>query len=143
MVAGTKLDVERLEGLKPAQQSKQATEEARVTGSKKQAVPPELLEEVFELNEQLEEFRNRKPGTEIGRKELEAARQGFQGKLDGITGELKHCWRDWDALIAREINGEESPHEERRRLLNAMLEILTRRRYVSNLVGEVSAVLNG
>ena len=40
----------RLEGVKSGQQSKQATELARATGSKRQTVPPELLEEVFELN---------------------------------------------------------------------------------------------
>ncbi len=43
------------------EQSKQATEKARATGElKKQVVPPDLLEEVFELNMQLEELRMQK-----------------------------------------------------------------------------------
>src|SRR5579864_8124524 len=54
----------RLEGVELEEQSKSATEKARVTGEvKKQIVPPDLLEEVFELNMQLEELRmNKKAG---------------------------------------------------------------------------------
>src|ERR1700733_9182966 len=41
----------KLEGVELEEQSKAATEVARATGEqKKQVVPPELLEEVFELN---------------------------------------------------------------------------------------------
>ncbi len=47
-----------LEGVELEEQSKSATEQARATGeTKKQIVPPDLLEEVFELNMQLEELR--------------------------------------------------------------------------------------
>src|SRR5580658_5627006 len=50
-----------LEGVELEEQSKSATEQARVTGAlKKQIVPPDLLEEVFELNMQLEELRAHK-----------------------------------------------------------------------------------
>ena len=54
----------RLEGVELEEQSKAATEQARATGeAKKQIVPPDLLEEVFELNMQLEELRvNKKMG---------------------------------------------------------------------------------
>src|ERR1700687_3667656 len=53
-----------LEGVVLEEQSKSATEQARTTGEiKKQIVPPDLLEEVFELNMQLEELRmNKKLG---------------------------------------------------------------------------------
>ena len=45
-----------LEGVELEEQSKSATEKARAAGEvKKQIVPPDLLEEVFELNMQLEE----------------------------------------------------------------------------------------
>ncbi len=48
----------KLEGIELEEQSKSATEQARATGEvKKQIVPPDLLEEVFELNMQLEELR--------------------------------------------------------------------------------------
>ena len=54
----------RLQGVQLEEQSQAATEEARRTGkTKKQVVPPDLLEEVFELNMQLEELRmNKKMG---------------------------------------------------------------------------------
>src|SRR5205823_2785023 len=47
----------RLEGIELEEQSKTATEKARNTGElKKQVVPPELLEEVFNLNMELQEL---------------------------------------------------------------------------------------
>src|SRR5246127_3478651 len=54
----------KLEGVELEEESKAATDAARATGEqKKQVVPPELLEEVFELNMQLEEARmNKKTG---------------------------------------------------------------------------------
>src|SRR3954463_8768990 len=54
----------KLEGVDLEEQSKSAIEKARQSGEqKKQVVPPELLEEVFELNMQLEEARaNKKMG---------------------------------------------------------------------------------
>src|SRR5277367_5200443 len=70
----------KLEGVELEEQSKTATEQARSTGEiKKQIVPPDLLEEVFDLNSQLEELRAQKkmgeddPGLieEIGRQKLE------------------------------------------------------------------------
>src|SRR6185437_5469543 len=46
----------KLEGVELEEQSKAATDAARATGAeKKQIVTPELLEEVFELNMQLQE----------------------------------------------------------------------------------------
>ena len=70
----------KLEGVELEEQSKTATEQARSTGQvKKQIVPPDLLEEVFDLNIQLEELRIQKkigeddPALieEIGRQKLE------------------------------------------------------------------------
>src|ERR1700761_4324981 len=47
-----------LQGVELEEQSKAATDAARASGvEKKQVVPPELLEEVFELNMQLQEMR--------------------------------------------------------------------------------------
>src|SRR5690349_368978 len=55
----------KLEGVQLEGQSKAATDAARQTGEKRQIVPPDLLEEVFELNMQLEELRaNKKVGEE-------------------------------------------------------------------------------
>ena len=92
----------RLEGVELEEQSKAATEKARATGEiKKQVVPPDLLEEVFELNMQLEELRAQKklgeddPALieEIGKQKLE-----LEEKYESLSEELKKYWDDWDRL---------------------------------------------
>jgi len=92
----------RLEGVELEEQSKTATEKARVSGEiKKQVVPPDLLEEVFELNMQLEELRAQKklgeddPALieEIGKQKLE-----LEEKYEALSEELKRYWKEWDAL---------------------------------------------
>src|ERR1700716_2604417 len=91
----------RLEGVELEEQSKSATEQARASGeAKKQIVPPDLLEEVFELNMQLEALRMQKkmgeddPALleEIGKQKLE-----LEEKHDGLLQELQNYWKSWDA----------------------------------------------
>ena len=48
-------------------------------------VPPELLEEVFELNMALEEMRS---GDDSARPQLEAAEKNFSGMLAGVDQDL-------------------------------------------------------
>ncbi len=135
----------RLEGVKVGEQSKLATEEARTRGQqKKQAVPPALLEEVFELNLLLEGFRASKrmghPNANLAC-ELEEARGNLGAKLDGLTGELEECWREWDALITRAEQSEEVTDEEHQRICGKMLDVLNRRTYFSNVVRDVNEAL--
>src|SRR6202521_3297413 len=89
-----------LEGVELEEQSKSATEQARASGEiKKQVVPPDLLEEVFELNMQLEELRmHKKMGEddpalieEVGKQKRE-----LEGKHASLLDELKSYWTDWD-----------------------------------------------
>src|ERR1700689_1182459 len=96
----------KLEGVELEEQSKSATEQARSSGQmKKQIVPPDLLEEVFEFNMQLEELRMQKkmgeddPALieEIGRQKLK-----LEEKHEMLLQELHGYWKDWDALIERE-----------------------------------------
>jgi len=84
-------------------------------------VPPELLEEVFELNETLEEMRG---GDESARPQLEEARQNFTGMLDDVDRQLEDLFRAWDA------NNDRAGLEKIRGALN-------RRKYIQNLVNEV------
>src|SRR5271155_6087079 len=86
----------RLEGIELEEQSQQATEKARATGElKKQVVPPDLLEEVFELNMQLEELRLQK---KIGEddpallEEIGEAKVSLEEKYDLLLHELKTEW---------------------------------------------------
>src|SRR5437660_10327600 len=75
----------KLEGVELEEQSKAATDEARATGEqKKQVVPPELLEEVFELNMHLQEMRAAKAMGEEEpelRRDLMTAKDAFDEKM--------------------------------------------------------------
>jgi molecular chaperone HscB len=130
-----------LEGVVLEEQSKSATEQARVTGElKKQIVPPDLLEEVFELNMQLEELRtNKKMGeddpdliAEIGEQKL-----SLEAKHEALLQELQSNWKTWDSLVDR---GNAST-EEREQAARKMVDVLNRRNYIRNLVRDVTAVL--
>jgi molecular chaperone HscB len=132
----------RLEGVKSGEQSKEATERARTSGTaKKQLVPPDLLEEVFEISMQLEELRaNRTLGEEDGRlvEEVRGARDRMEEKLKQVSAQLRACWDAWDELAARAPSV--SP-DERRATCQKMLEVLNRRKYIANLLREISAAL--
>lgn len=90
-------------------------------------VPPELLEEVFELNMALEELRG---GDESARQSLEPARNKFTGMRDAIDRELAEKFREYDGSRARGV-------------LEQIRGILNRRRYIRNLVNEVEKELSG
>ena len=134
-----------LEGVELEEQYKSATDQARATGeTKKQIVPPDLLEEVFELNMQLEELRMQKkmgeddPALieEIGKQKLE-----LEGKQESLLHELQRCWQVWDGMIQREQNGQPVSDEERRQERDKMVDVLNRRNYIRNLVRDVSEAL--
>jgi molecular chaperone HscB len=134
-----------LEGVELEEQSKSATEQARSSGEvKKQIVPPDLLEEVFELNMQLEELRAQKkmgeddPALieEIGQQKFE-----LEEKQDALLRDLQNQWKEWDGMIQREHNGQPVSEEERKQLRDKMVDVLNRRNYIRNLVRDVSEVL--
>lgn len=128
------------EGVELDEQSKQATEKARSTGIlKKQGVPSDMLEEVFELNMQLEEARMNRQAGEHDRAlndELQATKLHLEQKYDALMDELKGCWNEWDEMIDRG-----GPDEERTVLCQKMTDVLNRRSYVRNLVRDVNEVL--
>jgi molecular chaperone HscB len=135
----------QLEGVELEEQSKSATEQARSTGQlKKQIVPPDLLEEVFELNLQLEELRMQKkmgeddPALieEIGRQKLE-----LEEKHEALLDELQAHWKSWDRLIGSEQAGEVVSEDERRQARDKMVDLLNRRNYIRNLVRDVTEAL--
>lgn len=130
----------KLEGVQLEEQSKAATEAARMSGQeKKQVVPPELLEEVFELNMQLQELRATKQMGEVDPEtveQLRAAKIGFEGKLNELQRELKTYWDEWDSALTR--NGADG---DRARVRDKMVNLLNRRSYVRNLVRDVDEAL--
>ena len=134
----------QLEGVQLEEQSKAATDRARQTGEeKKQVVPPEMLEEVFDLNMQLQELRM---GKQMGERDeevvqsLEQASRNFQQRLDSMTDELNQYWSEWDALIDAH-SGELPPDDERAPVRQKMIDLLNRRSYIKNLVRDVNVAL--
>ncbi len=115
----------------------------RKEGQTKQQAPPELLEEVFELNESLEELRAARLSGDAAEsaalgKRLEAAGRNFQAKLAEVDAELAAAFREWDAALDRSAG-----EDERARLMARMNEILNRRSYIRNLVAGVTHELDG
>ena len=131
----------KLEGLDTEEQSRTATDAARASGEqKKQIVPPDLLEEVFELNMQLEEARmNKKMGEEDAQllRDLQQTKTMLEDKFQSLLDELKEHWDVWDALVTRGLIGD----TDRKTALGNMVDVLNRRSYIRNLVRDVNEVL--
>ena len=81
-------------------------------------VPPELLEEVFEVNMALEELRD---GDEDARAQLQSARHRFESMRDQIDAAMLTQYAEWD-----------STHE--RAKLDEIRGQLNRRKYITNLI---------
>src|SRR5271168_2614415 len=77
-------------------------ENMRKEGEHKQQAPPELLEEVFELNESLDELREaRQDGADLAalKSRLESAQKNFQEKLGEVDRHLQVAAQQWDAAV--------------------------------------------
>ena len=129
----------KLEGVELEEQSKAATEAAKASGTeKKQVVPPELLEEVFELNMQLQEMRAAKQMGEEEpelRRDLMTAKDSFDAKMVETQAELEKLWSAWDAGV----DAGDEPAKARAK--DAMVELLNKRSYLRNLVRDVNDTL--
>jgi molecular chaperone HscB len=105
---------------------------------KKQVVPPELLEEVFELNMQLQEMR---VANQMGedepelRRDLMTAKDAFDAKMVATQAELEGLWTVWDSGVDA---GDEA---EKTRAKEAMVALLNKRSYLRNLVRDVNDAL--
>jgi molecular chaperone HscB len=128
-----------LEGIQLEEQSRAATDAARAAGTeKKQVAPPDLLEEAFELNMQLEEMRMaRKMGEDdpSTRADLETARTKFTGMLNDAQQQMESLWSKWDA--AEDANDPAVGDAAKQ----SMVALLNRRSYIRNLVRDVNAAL--
>jgi molecular chaperone HscB len=129
----------KLEGVELEEQSKAATDAARATGvEKKQVVPPELLEEVFELNMQLQEMRAAKQMGEDEpelRRDLMTAKDAFDAKMVETQVELEGLWTAWDSAVDAGDDGAKA------RARDAMVALLNKRSYLRNLVRDVNEAL--
>ena len=89
-------------------------------------VPPELLEEVFELNMALEELRD---GDQSARGQLVEARDRFGAMLQGSDEDLHDLFSQYD--FSQSVD-----------TLDKLRATLNRRRYIANLVRDVDKELH-
>jgi molecular chaperone HscB len=96
-------------------------------------VPPALLEEVFALNEELDEIREaRESGAEPSAlsARLSQARQPIDRKREEHEKQLAELAARWDSQ-------EQAPAQDRRATLEALREQLLERNYINNLLATI------
>src|SRR5258708_198281 len=113
-------------------------EGARKEGEHKQQAPPELLEEVFELNESLDELRETKAsGGDLAalKSRLESAEKSFQEKLGEVDAQLQSAAHQWDAAL-------DGDAASRKKIIAQLNELFTHRSYISNFLTNVQKELS-
>ena len=106
---------------------------APVTSDRGNTVPPALLEEVFELNEELDDIRSaREAGGDPARlrARLETAREPIDRKRAAHEQDLADLSARWDAQA-------DAPADERRRVLDQLRQRLLERNYLNNLIATI------
>lgn len=93
-------------------------------------VPPELLEEVFELNMTLDELRS---GDDDVLPQLRDSRDHFRELLEEVDQSMQSSFESYDI----------APEDARQAVLANLRAILNRRRYIRNLISEVDKELAG
>jgi uncharacterized protein YhaN len=103
-----------------------------------------LLEEVFELNESLDELREARasegsPAQMAAlRAKLESAQHKFESSLADVDKELASVSSEWDAALDSSADD-----PAKKKLMERMNEVLNRRSYIRNLVNGVRQELAG
>lgn len=97
-------------------------------------VPPALLEEVFALNEELDEIRElRESGADPAklRDRLEAARRPIEQKREEHDARMAELSTQWDA------QRDTAPAADKRTTLEALRDVLLERNYINNLLASI------
>jgi len=135
--------VSRIEHLLAIEGLPSARTEEPSTGSGPGAgkVPPSLLEEVFALNEELDEIRELREAGEDSEQllaRLANARKPIDAKRDEHERQLQELSARWDRELAlSEGEGAHAPAAEQRTILEALRERLLERNYINNLLATI------
>jgi len=103
-------------------------------------VPVKLLEEVFALNEELDEVRDLRTsgaGPDVWRTKLEKARAPIEAKQAAHEAELTDLSARWDAL------GGSGGADGREAILGALRDCVLERNYINNLLEGIERELTG
>lgn len=109
------------------------------------APPADLFEEILQLQEDLEEFKEKSqeadPGELAGlREKLMVDRTGLENRLKEIESNLFDQFREWDQLPTAEYDTEEI-RRKKNEILKSMQERLSNRTYVWNIVNELTETM--
>jgi molecular chaperone HscB len=113
-------------------------------------VPADLLEEVFALNEELDEIRDLRAGgapSDEWRSRLERARQPIEAKRVEHESQLQALSMRWDALLDTKVHNGTTPHDQtaldvqRRDVLLALRDRVLERNYITNLLAGIEREL--
>jgi len=103
-------------------------------------VPPALLEEVFELNEELDEIREQRESgadpVELASR-IDAARAPIERKREEHERQIEALSAQWDGVA------ETGSPAERRATLDALRETLLERNYINNLLATIEREVAG
>jgi len=105
------------------------------------AVPAALLEEVFALNEELDEIRDERAGgapPEAWKARLERARVPIDAKREAHEADLTALSKRWDALVDAGASD-----AQRRPILEALRDRILERNYINNLLAGIQRELDG
>ena len=103
--------------------------------------PADLFEEILELQEDLESFRQLAPeGSSSDLEKLRTKLQGEREHLESRQGKMEASlyvqFNEWDQLQQQNPEPQDA-REEKDRILRGMREILSDRTYVSNMVNDL------
>jgi len=103
--------------------------------------PADLFEEVLELQETLETFRQLAPkgpssDLEALRKKLQGEREQLEKRQAEMEASLQNKFSEWDQLQERTPLPDQA-REEKKAILRDMQEILSNRTYVRNMVNDL------
>ena len=105
----------------------------------KQLVPPALLEQVFALNEELDEIRELRASgapADVWKARLERARGPVERKRDTHEAQVQDLSARWDALLDAHAG-----IADRRPVLEALRERVLERNYINNLLAGIEREL--
>jgi molecular chaperone HscB len=103
-------------------------------------VPAALLEEVFALNEELDEVRDERAGgapAEQWRARLDRAREPIEAKRAEHEADVAALSARWDALADRN-----APDADRRDVLESLRDRVLERNYINNLLAGIERELS-
>jgi molecular chaperone HscB len=103
-------------------------------------VPPALLEEVFALNEELDEIREQRESgaaREAWSSRLEHARQPIEARRVEHEAELQALGARWDAVV--DAN---APDADRRAVLESLRDRFLEKNYIANLLAGIERELH-